>query len=156
MEGYKDLMIYQITDSDDIYLFFESVERAKADAILDIGAFLIRIGAISRSVKDKSIPPETIIDALKPDSVPMFPVYQVIYNKIFESLPGKKYEFAIMLRPNEVFDSGVIRDIIDWSRSHVGFLLTDMETYNLNRTLETNKSSSILSSEKNQYVLISF
>lgn len=149
-------MSYQITDPNDIFLFFEVIERAQANSVIDIGAFLCRIGAVSRNVKDKAIPAKTRLDCIAPDSIPMFPVYSTIYNDISEELPDSDYELAIMLRPDGVYDREMISGIASWIKEHAGFLLTDKATFSQNEIMKKNKSVQTLAADKNEYCLISF
>ena len=59
---------YAVTDKNAISLYFQSLQGTGGMRVIDLGCFLKRIGALSRTVLDLSIPEEELNEAKKLDS----------------------------------------------------------------------------------------
>ena len=89
---------YCITDKTDIFVYFEIIRQTGAKSVLDVGCFLKRIGALSRSVGDISLPEDIRLDSTDLVDAPKLPVYDTVYDGIFEKIPtDKKYDLVMAL-----------------------------------------------------------
>ena len=65
---------------------------------MDVGSFLKRIGALSRSVGDIELPEGLVLDAVDFGDAPKLPIYDTVYDGIFEKIPtDKKYDLLMVL-----------------------------------------------------------
>ena len=116
-----------ITDRTDIFVYFEIIRQVGAKRVLDAGAFLKRIGSVSRQVGDLMLPGDIVIDAVEMRGAPMLPVYNTVYNHIYEAakLPvGEYFDIAMLLRTKDSFDAKRIMSL-------AGAILTDDYTYKI-------------------------
>ncbi len=116
---------YCITDKTDIFVYFEIIRQTGAKSVLDVGAFLKRIGAVSRCVGDIELPEELTLDAVDIIDAPKLPVYKTIYDDIYDALPsGKRYDLIMLMRGLEIPDRKVLTGC-------AGAIFTDMDTYKM-------------------------
>lgn len=70
-----------ITDTNDIYVFFELIRMYNAKSVLDVGMLLARCGALSRQVKDAVISQDVRLYGI-PLYLDILPVHTKMYNLI--------------------------------------------------------------------------
>lgn len=149
-------MSYAITCDSDVFLYFEVIERSEPDSIIDMGMFLERIGALSRSVKDKSISDDIILEAFVGKYQNILPIYRTVYNRIYNTLPEKRYDISVLMRPYSLFDTSEIKLIAKWIQKHSKLVLVDSDSYEELKTYIGDSLVRILSSGDNNYYLITF
>lgn len=107
-----------ITDETDMFVYFEIVKMINPKSIIDIGAFLMRIGAISRQVMSAEISADIELDAITTQKESMPLVYNRIYDEIYEvkdiSKLKKKYDFAYMLYIKPLVDDKTFIMLMRW------------------------------------------
>lgn len=147
-------MSYIITDTNDSFLYFQAIDLAKPESVIDFGMFLERVGAVSRNVKDKSISETLRLDGHTTSKLPKLPVYSIIYNNIYEEIPKENYELAIFLYPFEIYEKNEIEKIIDFINKNTKHVLLDKSTYDRLKNKLKQKSTRTLASENRQYCLV--
>ena len=155
MQYKGESMSYNIVDSNDIFLFFEVIDRAKPNSVIDIGMFIMRIGAVSRNVKDISVPDKVRLDGLSFEKLPDFPIYKTVYDNIYKNIPEDEYDLGIMLDVLSVCLESELQSVIEFVDKKVSFLLIDDSSYKKIKSYLHVKSETKLSSEENQYILVS-
>lgn len=146
---------YEITNSNDIYVFFEVISEAQAETILDVGMFLKRIGAVSRQAKSGEIDSEYLLDALDSKDAPNIPVFNNIYNNTYYSFPEKEYKLGIMLYPEGVFSEEDIMVFLKGISQYISWLLIDYNTYKkYNKHLTIVKSRELSADDKRYELLL--
>ena len=129
MEKYIEKMI--LTNETDIYAYFEIIEEAQVNDILDVGMFLKRIGAVSRQIKDKELPQETKltgVDFFEEISLPAWnKVYDEIYKgkEFFTPKNQRKYELAVVMKAEQCLTRTESLQMWEWLSSHVSYIVTD-------------------------------
>lgn len=159
-----------ITNQNDMYLYFEVIDRIEPNSILDIGMFLKRIGAISRQVMDKSINETVLLDGI--DFMPdiNIPVYSEIYNhycslqKWLDAFCVQKkivfdleyYDLAVMIHVEEYFED-IQKDMVwAWLSAHVRHVLTDCDSDARRKQLQSKGRFRDITIEEDRYGLITF
>lgn len=108
-----------LRNKNDIFVFFEVIEQLEPHKVLDIGMFLKRIGSISRKAMESEVPEEIILDGIDVCPEMDFPVWQNIYNHIwekeaFEKEPNKEmYDLKILLRSKDVLERTSFKELVD-------------------------------------------
>lgn len=100
------MSIQVITDSNDLYTYFEVIRQLKPSTILDIGMTLKRAGAVARQIAGSEMDPSIRLTGV--DFYPEFhlPVYNVIYNEILDS-----DNFFNSLESLPHYDLGILLDL---------------------------------------------
>lgn len=86
-----------------IYMFYEVIEQIEPDAILDVGMFLKRVGAVSRKVMSREIPENIKLYGIDFFPKITFPVWGMIYDQIepaesyYKKQDTGKYDLAVAL-----------------------------------------------------------
>lgn len=88
-----------VTDSDEIYTYFEVIRQFSPARILDVGMMLKRMGAVSRQAMHCAIPQAVQLDGVDLYPQVELPIYQAIYDHIFSEmqLPDGGYDLSICL-----------------------------------------------------------
>lgn len=120
-----------LTSETDIYAFFEIIDRAEVNSILDVGMFLKRIGSVSRQVKDKEIPSDKKLIGVDFFPEAVCPVWNTIYDaiyrpdEIFMTENYQKYELATVIQLEECIGKTEVFPMWEWLSAHVSYIITD-------------------------------
>lgn len=133
-----------IVNQNDMYLYFEIINQLEAKSVIDIGMFLKRIGAVSRQVKDLSLPDNIVIDGIDYMSDMPVKIYERIYNNIGDGRDfainqnasnkfwDRKYDLAFLLRMKPMLNVKNEENngdkIWKWLLGHVRFAVIDGST----------------------------
>lgn len=147
-----DKMIH--TNETDIYAFFEIIDRAEVDSILDVGMFLKRIGSVSRQVKDKEIPSNKKLIGVDIFHEVVCPVWNTIYDAIYRPneffLPEnhQKYELATVIQLEECMDKEEVRSMWKWLSTHVSYIMTDWKLEEVKKIVTVKSEQEITVDDK--------
>jgi hypothetical protein len=133
---------YYITGKNDMYMYLELLRQFEPDAVLDVGMFLKRTGAIARNIGDMGISQAIVIDGV--DFAPQIEadVYRRVYDDIeawqdFRGCFGtetdfsgvsadnhgkfkdKKYTLAFLMRCEKIISSEDLNLLFEWMSTHV-------------------------------------
>ncbi len=152
-----------LTSETDIYAYFEIIDRAEIDNILDVGMFLKRIGGVSRQVKEKEIPFDKKLIGV--DFFPEIasPIWNTIYDsvykpqEIFLTENEQKYEMAVVMQLKEVADK-VLKEagriqMWEWLSNHVSYILTDWKIEEVRKMIKVHTEREIKVDEKSYWFL---
>ena len=120
---------YHITSKEQMSFYFLTLNEIEPASVLDMGMFLKRIGAVSRSALDEKISEDILLDGVDFRGTPELPIYHPIYNHIFSSdqIDQQKYDVAVLLQPEDIFSRQEIRRLLRWCPKSVSLLLTDLD-----------------------------
>lgn len=126
-----------LKNEDDIYIYFEAIRQLEAQAVLDIGMFLKRVGSISRKIMNMEAPETVQLDGVDFFREIHFPVWSNIYQKITDAedfFLGKTetgYDLAIAFGLESIKDQASVRQILESLKGTVRYLLLDdgLSTY---------------------------
>ncbi|MDD3240439.1 MAG: hypothetical protein PHW47_10255, partial [Lachnospira sp.] len=142
----------------DIYIFFEIIKQIEPKRIIDIGMFLKRIGNISRQTANEEIARDVQLDAVDFLENLSVPVYEKVYNSIYNEFTFLKseqtYELAVMLRPEMIMTEEQENFLWNYLKGKVAYVLTDCENEYRKRTLAGKGKSVQLKVDDNEYELI--
>lgn len=128
---------YYITGKNDMYIYLEALRQFEPDAVLDVGMFLKRTGAIARNIGDIGISQAIMIDGV--DFAPQIEadVYRRVYDDIetWQNFRGsletdfsadnrgkfkdKKYTLAFLMRCEKIINSEDLNLLFEWMSTHV-------------------------------------
>lgn len=149
---------YPITDSNDIFVYFEVIRMLSPKNIMDVGMFLKRIGAVSRGAMSGVIPRNIQLYGIDTEPDLNIPVMNSIYNSIFtyDRFLGTKnnsFDLTIMLRISDFSYFNFLPSLIKTSVQHSSKILIDIESFLRFKDSFTGTISE-LKSEDNKYYLI--
>lgn len=155
-------MNYQIINKNDIFIYFEVIESLEVKSVLDVGMFLKRIAAISRSVDNKRIEEDVFLSGVDLPKSPKFPVYDSLYNSIYsfdmldDALSERSWEAIVMLNLKEILSTKEIENIFAQSKKRAKYILVDDETYKEIETVIDYKYLRDVSLDSDKYYILSF
>lgn len=135
----KNTKQYYITNQNDMYLYSEIIHQAEPHSVIDIGMFLKRIGALTRNIKDRSIPYDMILDGV--DFAPEITakIYEKVYDTIEpyplfrDTLPetvkesdrlyDNQYDLAFILGTEDFLEKNERTELLKWGCSHAKYLV---------------------------------
>ena len=87
------------TNTDDISMCFNVIQETKPISVLDVGLMLVSNNIIARQAGEIMLPNDTLMYALKTDDFQVFPIYNRVYEGIYdiESVRGHEFELAVFL-----------------------------------------------------------
>ena len=115
---------YAVTDKNAISLYFQSLQGTGGMRVIDLGCFLKRIGALSRTVLDLSIPEDTYLVGVDIPSSSDLPIYENIYDEIRTDLPGMHFAIGLLLCPEGVYTKEETKKYLSWCRVHCDRVIT--------------------------------
>ena len=165
----KPLKNEYITNQNDMYLYFEIINQAEPDSIIDIGMFLKRIGAISRQVKNFSIPDNIVLDGIDFMDHLSAKIYESIYNNIgsakefvgkiqgnaLDEFWNRQYDLAFMLRMESAVDTKSKEKLWKWVSNHAHHAVVSGYADSLSQ-IHIKASNQILNVDNDIYSLIEF
>lgn len=143
-----------LTSETDIYAFFEIIDKAEAEHILDVGMFLKRIGSVSRQVKDKGIPADKTLTGVDFFPEVVCPVWNTIYdaiykpNEIFIPENHQSYELATVIQLEEYLAQTDIFPMWEWLSAHVSYVMTDWNPDALRKIITVRNEMEIMVDDK--------
>lgn len=148
-----------LTNQNDIYLYFNVINDIKPNSILDIGMFLKRIGAVSRSARGQRIDDEVQLDGVDLFEEIDIAVSNVVYNDtyyktVFEE--SKTYDFVIMLRVSDMLSVSELDKIWKWSKRNAKYGLIDIASEDDLEVLQAKGNVRKLQLDENMYALVMF
>ncbi len=151
-----------ITNKNDMFVTLETIAQLEPGAILDIGMFFKRIGCISRTIMDYTIPKNTILDGIDLYEHLSFPVWNNIYNKIIcyqgsASIPDYPYQLVIALGIQRLLECMNLPDLsalIKMIKYHAHYLLINEYTGLRAFLLQHHLDAHYIQSEEYTYYLI--
>ena len=124
------MMNINITNQNDIFVYFSLINQLKVQKFIDVGMFLKRIGSISRQVKGLELSPYLHMDAydIFPETTP--DIYSTIYNNIYTSFDDitNRYQLAILLRLDNIIDLKTKIDLWIKAMDCSDYILADYES----------------------------
>lgn len=153
-----------ITDENDIYVYFELIQRINPGTILDVGMFLKRIGAVARAARGREFGRR--IELTGADFYPEydFPVYHRVYDRI---LPANMlttrsdaeksagfYDLAILFHVNEHLADDEKYALWDYLMHHCGCLVGDTTDAAFTDYVLRNGTCQAVTLEGRQYAVV--
>ena len=130
-EAFRNLP-WVITDREMITLYCGVIAQTGAGKVLDIGMFMKRIGAVSRSFQEFALPEDAQLYGV--DLVGgRQPVYRTIYRQITDAenyrrdFEAEHFELGCILEISGLVDRRAYRDIWKWTAERVRYILTEDE-----------------------------
>ncbi len=124
-----------LTDPEEMMLYAAMINQIDADHILDIGMYMKRIGAVSRSFQEFYIEEEKDITGLEltPLRIPIEErLYQRIVPKDFFGECEDSFGLVFALHVKELMGSLEYIKMWQWLSGHAGYVITDdVEAANL-------------------------
>lgn len=148
---------YPITDTNDIFVYFEVIGMLSPGSILDIGMFLKRIGAVSRGVMSGVIPNKAKLCGIDLEPNLSIPVMASIYDSVitYENYDTKKdtYDLSIMLRILDFTHINLLPSLIKNCLQYSSKVLMDSDSFLKFKDFFAGTIQE-LTSEDNKYYLI--
>jgi hypothetical protein len=148
---------YYITNKNDMFMYIEALRRFEPESVLDIGMFLKRVGAISRSIGDWDISCTCLIDGV--DFAPQ--VKAEVYSRVYDDIEtwqdfrgncvseveftggtdgnsakfiDRKYTLAFLMRYEKFIGGEDLNSLFKWMSKHVEIVaiagkFDDMEVF---------------------------
>lgn len=141
-------------NSTDIYSFFEIINQAEVNSILDVGMFLKRIGSVSRQVKDREISLDTELVGIDLFPEIRCPVWNTIYDMVYgweffeNGNSGQIYDMAVVLDLDGLIDLKQSFLMWKWISEHVSYILTDWVLGENEETIKFHSEQEIIVDEK--------
>jgi hypothetical protein len=123
-------------------------------SVLDIGMFLMRMGAISRGLGDIQLSNKIVMDAV--DYLDKrFPIYNSVYNKIYtDTLPDNMYDMIIAFCVSGIIDEGNIEELWNYATNHSRVFLTDYSEEATRHFYSYDNNTQIINVSGRNYVMI--
>jgi hypothetical protein len=119
-------MAYEIVNQNDIFVFFNIIQKMEPDAILDVGMFLQRIGALSRRAISMSFSNQVICDGMPLGDQHVFPVSNTIYQSVCDMDTARSfYSLAFLLGITDMVSPAVEEQLWTFLRTHAHCVVTD-------------------------------
>ncbi len=146
-----------ITDENDIFTYFHVINNINPTSVIDVGMLLMRVGAISRAVKGKSVDAQIRLDAFKPAEMPYLAVYDTIYNTIYSNCLDEieaEYDLAVALDVAELMSDSEIELLFKWCKVHADYLFVDCKSDIVYKKAITMGQVKTIKIDENEYALI--
>lgn len=111
----------RIRKQNDIYIFFETIEKAEPGSILDAGMFLKRVGSISRQMMNREVSGDVCMDGIEFFPETTFPVWENLYDHIYS------WEEFLQRQKENQYELGIILGIDDLRQEVNGELIPVMK-----------------------------
>lgn len=153
---------YMITDANDIYLYFDWIEKSKPTSVLDFGIFLQKIGAVSRQVMNCELPEDVVLDGVSMQEQ-IQPIYTVIYNNItniksLSILDDKIYDLIYFLDMQNEYREDIVpmpkEELWMWLLNHGKTIVTDTKDANFVAFMLNHTTCQAICLKDKQYPLI--
>ena len=119
-----------INDPDRMYAYSIMLSQLHPQKALDVGMFLKRIGAISRSFWNFDLPADTALYGLDLTMTEVA-VYQSIFEQIatpadyMERYAQEQFDLAVLFLAKELMDTEAYHQLWNWLPAHTRFVFTD-------------------------------
>lgn len=122
-------MEYAVTDKKLVFFYFKSLQGTENRSVIDIGMFLKRMGSLSRSALDLTIPAETALLGVDSPYAPSFPVYEKLYDRVIPSFKAlrERFSIGIILAPDMLYSKEEQKDLFLWCAGWCDKTLTDAD-----------------------------
>lgn len=112
-----------ITNLTDMVVYFQLIQKTQATSVLDVGLFLERIGAVSRTTSIGGISESVVLEGISMAEERPFPIYESIYNQIHFELPEKRFSFISLLRIADLWKEEDAFPICKYAMAHGNMFL---------------------------------
>jgi len=147
-----------ITDSNDIFLYFEWIKQTKPAQVLDVGMFLQGIGAVSRQAMNCEIPENIILHGVSL-SEKILPVYTQIYDQMVDiksicQFDAYSYDLIYYLNVQGLSSDIEMEALWRWLLAHGITIVADTKNVALVNFMAANAVCQTITIENKQYILI--